>query len=111
MKGCGDTARCDTSSITTMGLIPDIPELKEVLTGELAAVGQWLVASVDARMSWPVISQKVVYRGQELWVLPVTKEHYPGVAFNRPALMPRDEAERLIMKFLSSVAWIGNGGI
>ena len=94
-----------------MGLIPDIPELKEVLAGELAAVGQWLVASVDARMSWPVISQKVVYRGQELWVLPVMKEHYPGVAFNRPALMPRDEAERLIMKFLSSVAWIENGGI
>ena len=56
-------------------------------------------------------SQKVLYRGVELWVLPVTKNHYPGVALNRAAAMPRQDAERLIMQFLSALSWIENGGV
>ena len=59
-----------------MSLIPEIPELKDVITGELAVIGKWVVASVNARMSWPVRAQKVRYRGVELWVLPVTKAHF-----------------------------------
>jgi hypothetical protein len=94
-----------------MGLIPEVPELKDVIAGELAAAGRWLVASVNARMSWPVTAQSVKYRGAELWVLPLTKEHYPGIAFSRPQSMLREDAERLIMQFLSALAWIENGGI
>jgi hypothetical protein len=95
----------------TMGLTTDIPDLRDVLTGELAQPGRWLVASVEARISWPVNPQKVVYRGQDFWVLPITKQHYPGIALNRPSAMPRDVAERLIMQFLSSLAWVESGGI
>jgi hypothetical protein len=94
-----------------MGMIPEILELKDVLTGDLKQHGRWLVASVNARMSWTLMLQKVIYRGAELWVLPITKQHYPGVAFNRPVSMARDAAERLLLQFCSSLAWIENGGI
>lgn len=94
-----------------MGVIPEIPELKDVLTGDLKEHGRWLVASVNARMSWTLTVQKVLFRGAELWVLPVTKEHYPGVALNRPASMAREAAERVLMQFCSSLGWIENGGV
>jgi hypothetical protein len=91
--------------------MPEIPELKDVLTGDLKQHGRWLVASVNARMSWTLTVQKVLYREAELWVLPVMKEHYPGVALNRPVSMAREAAERLLMQFCSSLAWIENGGV
>jgi hypothetical protein len=94
-----------------VSLIPEIPELKDVITGELAVIGKWVVASVNARMSWPVRAQKVRYRGVELWVLPVTKDHFPGIALNCPGSMQGDDAERLIMQFLSALAWIENAGL
>ena len=94
-----------------MGLIPDITDLKEEVAGELAATGRWLVASVTARMSWPVRAQCVKYRGVEVWVIQLTKEHYPGIAFNRPQSMLSEDAEKLIMQFLSALAWIESGGI
>ena len=94
-----------------MGLIPEIPELRDVLTGDLKEHGRWLVASINTSMSWTLAAQKVLYREMELWVLPVTKEHYPGVALNRPVSMARDAAERLLMQFCSSLAWIENGGV
>jgi hypothetical protein len=61
----------------------EVPELKDVIKGELATSGDWILASVDTRMSWPVKAQKIRYRGVELWILPVTKDHFPGVALNR----------------------------
>jgi hypothetical protein len=73
-----------------MGIIPEILELKDVLNDDLKQHGRWLVSSVNPRMSWTLTVQKVIYRGVELWVLPTTKEHYPGVAFNRPVSMARD---------------------
>jgi len=95
-----------------MGLISEIPELKDVLAGELAERGTWAVASVDARMSWPVTAQKVQYRGVDIWVLPVTKDNYPGIALNlRASGKQEDEAEGLILQFLSTLSWIENGGV
>jgi len=55
--------------------------------------------------------QRVLYRGVELWILPVMKGHYPGVALNLPRSTQRIDGERLIMQFLSAVSWIEGGGI
>jgi hypothetical protein len=88
-----------------------IPELKDVIKGDLAQNGDWIVAGVNAQMPWPVNSQKVRYCGVDLWVLPVMVDHYPGVALNRPNGISREDAERLIMRFLSAVSWIERGGI
>jgi len=92
-------------------LATEIPELKDVITGELATTGKWLVANVDTKMSWTLTAQKVRYRGADLWVLPVTKGHYPGVTINRPSSMPREDAERLIMQFLSALSWSESHGV
>lgn len=92
-------------------MILEIPELKDVIKGELAKNGDWVVANIDTQMSWPLRSQKVRYRGLELWVLPIMKDHYPGVALNRLGGISLEDAERLIMGFLSAVSWIEGGGI
>src|SRR5689334_288468 len=95
--------RARIEAVLRDGMIPEILELRDALTQDLKQHGRWVVASVDARMSWTLTVQKVLYRGAELWVLPITKEHYPGVAFNRPVSMARDAAERLLMQFCSSL--------
>jgi hypothetical protein len=94
-----------------MALIPEIPELRDVIKGDLAMTGDWVVASVQVNMSWPVYPQRVLYRGVELWILPVMKDHYPGVAMKRPKSINREDSERLIMRFLSAVSWVEKGGI
>lgn len=92
-------------------MISGVPELKDVIKGDLAENGDWIVASVEPRMSWPVEPQKLVYGGVELWVLPVTKDHYPGVAVNLPRTMHFDDAQRTILRFLSAISWVEGRGI
>jgi hypothetical protein len=50
-----------------------------------------------------------VSRGFQPTISPVPE--YPGVALNRPVNMAREAAERLLMQFCSSFAWIENGGV
>src|SRR5271165_3651628 len=94
-----------------MSIIPEVPELKDVIKGELAVNGDWIVASVEPRMAWPVEPQKLVYGGIELWILPVTKDHHPGVAVNRPRTMPVEDAQRVILRFLSAISWVEERGV
>jgi hypothetical protein len=83
-----------------------IPEAKDVIVGELAQNGDWIVASVDTRIAWPVKAQKFKYRGAEIWVLPLMKETYPSIAIKRTGGRSREDCERLLMRFLSAVAWV-----
>jgi hypothetical protein len=88
-----------------------IPEAKDVIVGELAQNGDWIVASVDTRIAWPVKAQKFKYRGAEIWVLPLMKETYPSIAIKRTGGRSREDCERLLMRFLSAVAWVENNGV
>ena len=87
-----------------------IPEAKDVIVGELAQNGDWIVASVDTRFAWPVKAQKFKYRGAEIWVLPLMKEAYPSIAMKRTGGRSREDCERLLMRFLSAVAWVESSG-
>lgn len=89
----------------------EIPDINDVFKDALVEMGDWIVASVEPRMSWPTKAQKVRYRGTELWVLPVTKGHYPGIALNCRMSISREDAERTIMRFLSALSWIEGGGV
>ena len=53
---------------------------KSVIVGELAENGEWIVASISTNSFWPVTSQKVRWRGVDIWIMPIMKGFYPAVA-------------------------------
>jgi hypothetical protein len=87
-----------------------IPEAKDVIVGELAERGDWIVANIETTSGWPVHAQKVLYRGQTIWIMPLMKDRYPALAMKRPAGKSRDDCERLVLRFLSALAWVQGTG-
>lgn len=87
----------------------EIPELKSVITGELLQRGDWVVANILTTSSWPITSQKVQWRGIDIWIMPITKGHYPALAMMVPAGKSRAECEELLMRFLSMLSWVEEG--
>jgi hypothetical protein len=61
-----------------------IPDRKDIIVGELAERGEWIVANIQTDSSWPVKAQKVMYRGGAFWILPLMKRSYPAVAVKVP---------------------------
>jgi hypothetical protein len=45
-----------------------------------------------------------------VWILPITKQHFPALAMKVPPGMGRKECERLLMRFLSTLAWVEDKG-
>ena len=88
----------------------EIPDLKSVYTGELAQHGEWIVANILSNSTWPITSQKVRWRGVDIWIMPITKGHFPALAMMVPTGKSRAECEELLMRFLSMLSWVeGNG--
>jgi Methylamine utilization protein MauJ len=87
-----------------------IPAQNEVFVGELAERGEWIVANIQTYGFWPVNAQKVMYRGHAFWIMPVTREYYPGVAMKLPPGKNRAECEELLMRFISNLSWVKKRG-
>lgn len=87
-----------------------IPDAKEVFVGELAERGEWIVANIQTRSVWPVTSQKVRFRGECIWIIPIMKDHFPAVAINKPPGKSREQCEELLMRFVSNLSWVENDG-
>jgi hypothetical protein len=87
-----------------------IPEAKDVICGELAVPGDWVVANIATNMFWPVKAQKVAFCGVDVWVMPLMKDRYPALAINRPPGRSREDCERLLMRFLSTLCWVERRG-
>jgi len=87
-----------------------IPDLKDVIIGELAERGEWIVANIQTGSMWPVNAQKVMYRGEVFWILPMMKGHYPAVAMKVPKGKNRLECEKLVMRFISNLSWVEDRG-
>jgi hypothetical protein len=88
----------------------EIPTHKEVFVGELAQNGDWIVANISTNSFWPVASQKVRWRGVDIWILPIMKGFYPAVAMLVPPGKSRAECEELVMRFLSMLSWVEERG-
>jgi hypothetical protein len=84
-----------------------IPDHKEVLVGELAHNGEWIVANISTNSFWSVTSQKVRWRGVDIWIMPI---YYPAVAMMVPRGKGRAECEELVMRFLSMLSWVEERG-
>jgi len=79
-------------------------------TSELRVRGEWLCLNIEMRTSWPTRPQSFEFEEQTLWVMPVTTEHYPGLALNLPAGFDRDDAFALLHRALSVIAWLQDSG-
>jgi hypothetical protein len=86
-------------------------EPKDVLKDELLVRGYWVTATVTGSMPWPVKPQKVTFNGEELFIIPIMKEHAPGVTMKLKDGMTPEDGQRLIMRFLSAVSWVERQGV
>lgn len=87
-----------------------IPEVKDVIVGELAERGEWVVANIDTTDVWPVKSQKMLFRGATIWILPVMDGRFPALAMRVEPPHSREGCELLLSRFLSLLAWVEGRG-
>ncbi len=87
-----------------------IPDHKDIIVGELAERGEWIVANIHTASFWPVNAQKVMYRGAAFWIIPLMKGFYPAVAMRVPHGKTRLECETLVMRFVSNLSWVEGQG-
>ncbi|MCP1829122.1 hypothetical protein J2R76_005822 [Bradyrhizobium sp. USDA 4532] len=92
-------------------MLPKIKNAKGVLVGELTIPGEWIVAHLENATLWPVTAQKATYRGYDIWILPIAEELLPAVAIRRPAGLSPEGCERLLLRFLSALAWSERTGL
>ncbi|WP_238258697.1 methylamine utilization protein MauJ, partial [Methylobacterium gnaphalii] len=78
---------------------------------DLLQRGHWVCLNIEPSCSWPVWPQSLDFLGHKIWIIPLTLEDHPGVAIRRPPEMKTEEAERLLYRFLSVLAWQNNCGI
>lgn len=76
------------------------------------ARGNWVVATVEPRISWPTKKQVIGYEGMDFVLFPQTEQESPGVAIRADAhgLDPQDARKR-IMRFCSALAWAEGAGL
>lgn len=79
-------------------------------TPGLRVNGDWACLNIDTRTAWPTKPQSFVFEGRQVWVMPLTTDHYPGLAANKPADMDRDECFALLHRTLSILAWLQDTG-
>ena len=83
-----------------------IKEFKDAFTGELLVNGDWIVANVETTMAWPVEKQKFRFMDLDIWVIPLTLDHYPALAIKRPNNFSKAKCEKILLHFLSAVCWV-----
>jgi methylamine utilization protein MauJ len=100
-----------------------LPSMKDLMTGELAVSGNWVVANLDTQIPWPTKLVKVTFRNRSLFLLPPTSaplptgspfpshETYPCVAIRLNAGEQFDNGMLVIFHFLSSLAWVERLGV
>jgi hypothetical protein len=102
-------ARQPDEPIATFGL--QIPAgLKDVIKGELAQNGHWLIANVSTDSCWPITAQKERWRGVEIWIMPVTRSTFPALAMKVPPGKSEGECQELLLRFLSMLSWVEGRG-
>jgi hypothetical protein len=95
-----------------MPLLPNKhPTTATVITGELAQNGNWVVACVDPQIPWPTSTQKIIYRGHTIFVLPQFDDYYPSLVVRLGAgLNNFEQAQILILNLLSVLCWVDDQG-
>jgi hypothetical protein len=101
----------DTDPIERNLPMPDLPQIDDVLTGDLGSHGNWIVANLRTTGYWPVRTQKVFFKGRDIWVLPLMANFYPAVATRMAPGESRRDALKDLNRFLSVLSWVEQHGI
>src|SRR5437879_11195652 len=97
-----------------------LPTPAELFVGDLAGVGNWVIANVRSSVAWPLRVQVVDFRGRRVFLVPRTSVTTPDglshtlyqfAAVNLPAGANFKEGRRLLSHFLSSLSWVEGGAI
>jgi hypothetical protein len=93
-------------------ILPDEhPTTSTVITGELAQSGDRVVACVDPQIPWPTTTQKIIYRGKAIFILPQFDDYYPSIVVRLgTGLNNFEEAQVLILNLLSALCWVDDQG-
>ncbi len=86
-------------------------EAKFAAAPELKERGDWLCVNVETSCPWPVYPQSFEFADHLMWIIPLTQEEYGGVAMKVPKGLSREEAEGLMLRFLSVLSWRERSGI
>jgi len=78
---------------------------------DLLKRGRWIRLNIEPNIMWPVRPQSLIFAGHEVWIIPITTDDHPGVAMRQPEGMQREDAEGLLLRLLSVIAWRENAGI
>lgn len=98
-----------------------ILKVAELFVGDLAAIGNWVVANVRSSVAWPLQVEIVNFRGYRIFLVPrstatvvadgSTITMHPFVAVNLPTGTFFKDGRRLLSHFLSSLSWVESAGI
>src|SRR6202040_3986628 len=66
--------------------------------------------NISTNSFWPITSQKVRWRGVDIWIMAIMKGFYPAVAMKVPPGKGRAECEELVLRFLSTLSWVEERG-
>jgi hypothetical protein len=93
----------------------------ELFVGELAAIGNWVVANVRSSVAWPLQVEVVEFRRHRIFLVPRSTTTavaegsiltmYPFAAVNLPAGTAFKDGRQLLSHFLSSLSWVEGRGI
>jgi len=91
------------------------PTVAEIFVGDLAVVGNWVVANVRSSVAWPLKVETVEFRGYRIFLVPRTTATvvadgstvtmYPFAAVKMPDGAPFKDGRHLLSQFLSSLSW------
>ena len=88
----------------------EIPDHKDVIKGELAERGEWIVANILTNGCWPITRQKVRWHDVDIWIMPIIKGFYPAIAMKVPPGRSRTDCQELVMRFISTLSWVEEQG-
>lgn len=90
----------------------ELRSLNEIVaeTPGLLANGAWACINIETRAPWPSKPQSFEFEGHEVWVIPLSTDHYPGLATKLAIDLERVEGFALLHRALSVLTWLQNTG-
>jgi hypothetical protein len=98
-----------------------IPTVAELFVGDLAAIGNWVVANVRSSVAWPLQVEVIEFRGHCIFLVPrstatavadgSTLTMYPFAAVNLPTGTALKDGRQILSHFLSSLSWVEGAGV
>ena len=89
---------------------PDPPNYSDIMVGELREPGNWMVANIQTEAFWPTNSQKITYKGEAVWILPLMNGYFPTIVMKVPQGKTLQDCQYFLARFVSMLSWVERQG-